>query len=64
MFYYIVKFTSRLETSDNCTRFIFSSLLSRPTNAQHTYIKNILYVVSTPTGFNASVSTAGSLILL
>jgi len=36
-------------------------LLSRPTNAQHMYIKNILYVVSTPTRFDASASSSGVL---
>jgi len=47
---------------------ILYSLLSRPTNAQHTsiyvYINNILYNVSTPTCFNASASSSGCLNLV
>jgi len=43
---------------------ILYSLLSRSTNAQHIYINNILYIISTPTYFNASASSSGSLILL
>jgi hypothetical protein len=37
---------------DVCT-CILHSLLCRPTNAQHTYINNILYIVSTATCFDA-----------
>ena len=51
---------------------IFYSLLTTPTNAQHThththiyiYINNILYTVSTPTYFDAPPSSLGSPILL
>jgi len=39
-------------------------LLSGPTNAQHTCIHNIFYITSTPTCFNASASSSGSLIFL
>jgi len=35
---------------------ILYSLLSRPTNAQHIYIYNILYIVSTATCFDTSTS--------
>jgi len=42
---------------------ILYNLLSRPTNAQHVYI-NILYIVSTPTCFDAFALTSGSLVLL
>jgi hypothetical protein len=42
---------------------ILYSLLSRPKNAQHTYIINILYIISTPACFDVSVSSSGSLIL-
>ena len=45
---------------------IMYSLLSRPTNAQHIYIyiNNISHYVSSPTCFNATASSSGSLILL
>jgi len=39
-------------------------LLSRPTNAQHTYTNNILYIITTPTRCSASVSSSGSLNLV
>ena len=40
--------------------------LSRPTYAQHKYINNILHthIASTPTCFNASASSSGSLNLV
>jgi len=41
---------------------ILYSLLSRPTKAQHTYINNILYIVSIPICFDASASSSGSLL--
>ena len=40
-------------------QFITFSLLSRPTNAQHTYINNIVYIVSTATCFDAPTSSSG-----
>jgi len=40
------------------------SVLARPTNAQHIYINNIPYIVSTPTCFDATTSSSGSFILL
>jgi hypothetical protein len=39
-------------------------LLYRTTNAQHTHINNTLYIVGSPTWFDASASSSGSLILL
>ena len=36
-----------------------SCLLSRPTNAQHTYINNIVYIESTATCFDAPTSSSG-----
>jgi len=39
-------------------------VLSVPTNAQHKCSNNILYVVCTPTCFDATESPSGSLILL
>jgi hypothetical protein len=47
-------------TKFNCNK----SLLSRPTNAQHIYINNILYIVNTPTCFDKPASSSASLILL
>jgi hypothetical protein len=41
--------------------YILYSWLYRPTNAQHTYINNILYIVSTATCFDASTSYTVSL---
>ena len=43
---------------------ILYNLLSKPTNAQHIYINNILHIVSIPTCFNASASSSGSLNLV
>jgi len=40
---------------------ILYTLLSRPTNAQHIYINNILYIVSTLVYFNATASSSGIL---
>ena len=40
------------------------SLLSRPTKAQHTYIENILCIISTLSCFNASASSSGILSLV
>jgi len=39
-------------------------LLSRPTNAQHIYINNILYIVSTPTCSDAPALSSWSTVLL
>ena len=38
--------------------------LSRPTTAQHIFINNILYIVSTPTCFNVSTLSSASLNLV
>ena len=47
------------------TKFNYNkSLLSRPTNAQHIYINNILYIVNTPTCFDKPAASSGSFILL
>jgi hypothetical protein len=47
------------------TKFNYNkSLLSRPTNAQHIYINNILFIVNTPTCFNKPASSSGNLFLL
>jgi len=43
---------------------ILNSLLSRSTKAQHIYINNILYTVSTPTYVKAFESSSGSLSLV
>ena len=43
---------------------IFFSLLSIPTNAQHIYINNIVYIVSTATCFNAFASSSWSFLIL
>jgi hypothetical protein len=45
-----------------CLQKLFAYfLLSRPTNAQHIYINNILHIISTITCFDASASSSGSL---
>ena len=60
--------SATLNRRKHCTIFFSMyvpySLLSWPTNSQHTYINNILYTVSTATRFNASVSSSRSLKLV
>jgi hypothetical protein len=43
---------------------VTNNLLSRPTNAQHIYINNILYIISMPTCFKESAAPSGSLDLV
>ena len=46
-----------------CISCILYSLLFRTTNAQHIFINNILYTVSTPTCFNANVTREVNFVL-
>jgi len=68
-FQQVLKITVLLHTHSRhlCKVYIhvlFIIQTNKCTTHTHTYINNIIYIISTPTRFAASASSSGSLILL